>query len=31
VDSRKLFNALLAWGLSMTLAGAALCFVFFRA
>jgi di/tricarboxylate transporter len=28
-DSRKLFNQLLAWGLSMTLAGALICFVLF--
>jgi di/tricarboxylate transporter len=28
-DSRKLFNQLLAWGLSMTLAGAVICFVLF--
>jgi di/tricarboxylate transporter len=28
-DARRLFNALLAWGLSMTLAGALLCFVLF--
>jgi di/tricarboxylate transporter len=28
-DVRKLFNALLAWGLSMTLVGAALCWVLF--
>jgi hypothetical protein len=25
-DARKLFNQLLAWGLSMTVVGAALCF-----
>ena len=31
VDARKLFNALLAWGLSMTVVGAALCFAFLRA
>jgi di/tricarboxylate transporter len=31
VDARKLFNALLAWGLSMTVAGAVLCFALFRA
>jgi di/tricarboxylate transporter len=31
VDSRKLFNAMLAWGLSMTVAGAALCYIFFEA
>ena len=30
VDARKLFNALLAWGMLMTVAGAALCYVFFR-
>ena len=30
VDTRKLFNALLAWGLSMTLVGAAACWIFFR-
>jgi hypothetical protein len=29
VDVRKLFNALLAWGMSMTLAGAALCYLLF--
>ena len=28
-DTRKLFNGLLIWGLSMTLVGAALCFVLF--
>jgi hypothetical protein len=28
-DVRKLFNGLLAWGLSMSLVGAALCFVLF--
>jgi hypothetical protein len=28
-DTRKLFNQLLAWGLSMTLVGAALCYVLF--
>jgi di/tricarboxylate transporter len=28
-DTRKLFNALLAWGLSMTLVGAILCFLLF--
>lgn len=28
-DTRKLFNALLAWGLSMTLVGAALCYLLF--
>ncbi|HEY8521497.1 MAG TPA: SLC13 family permease [Gammaproteobacteria bacterium] len=28
-DTRRLFNALLAWGLAMTLVGAALCFVLF--
>jgi hypothetical protein len=26
---RKLFNQLLAWGMSMTLAGAVICFVLF--
>jgi Na+/H+ antiporter NhaD/arsenite permease-like protein len=31
VDVRKLFNALLAWGLSMTLVSAALCYAFLRA
>jgi di/tricarboxylate transporter len=31
VDTRKLFNALLAWGLSMTVVGAAVCWLFFRA
>jgi di/tricarboxylate transporter len=31
VDVRKLFNALLAWGLSMTIVSAGLCYVFFRA
>lgn len=30
VDARKLFNSLLAWGLSMTVVGAAVCWVFFR-
>lgn len=29
-DTRLLFNRLLAWGLSMTVAGAALCWMFFR-
>jgi hypothetical protein len=29
-DARKLFNALLAWGLSMTVVGAGVCYVFFR-
>lgn len=29
VDTRKLFNALLAWGLSMSVVGAALCFALF--
>jgi Na+/H+ antiporter NhaD/arsenite permease-like protein len=28
-DSRTLFNQLLAWGLSMTVAGAAICYLFF--
>jgi di/tricarboxylate transporter len=28
-DARKLFNALLAWGLSMTVVGAILCFILF--
>jgi di/tricarboxylate transporter len=28
-DTRKLFNQLLAWGMSMTLVGAALCYVLF--
>ena len=28
-DTRKLFNGLLAWGLSMTLVGAVLCYVLF--
>jgi hypothetical protein len=28
-DVRKLFNGLLAWGLSMSVVGAALCFVLF--
>jgi di/tricarboxylate transporter len=28
-DTRKLFNQLLAWGLSMTLVGAALCYLLF--
>lgn len=31
VDTRKLFNALLAWGFSMTVAAAAFCYIFFRA
>lgn len=30
VDTRKLFNALLAWGLSMTVVGAAISWIFFR-
>jgi di/tricarboxylate transporter len=30
VDTRKLFNALLAWGLSMTVIGAVLAYLFFR-
>jgi Na+/H+ antiporter NhaD/arsenite permease-like protein len=30
VDSRKLFNALLAWGLSMTIVGAAVSYLLFR-
>jgi Na+/H+ antiporter NhaD/arsenite permease-like protein len=30
VDGRKLFNALLAWGLSMTVVGAAASYVFFE-
>ena len=29
VDSRKLFNQLMAWGLSMTLVGAAVCYLLF--
>lgn len=29
-DTRLLFNRLLAWGLSMTVAGAALCWIFFH-
>ena len=28
-DTRKLFNQLLAWGLSMTVVGAALCYALF--
>jgi hypothetical protein len=28
-DVRKLFNALLAWGLSMTVVGAVLCWILF--
>jgi hypothetical protein len=28
-DTRKLFNQLLAWGMSMTLVGAALCYALF--
>jgi hypothetical protein len=28
-DTRKLFNALLAWGMSMTLVGALLCWLLF--
>ena len=28
-DTRKLFNALLAWGLSMTVVGAVLCYLLF--
>lgn len=31
VDSRRLFNRLLAWGFSMTFVGAAFCYLFFRA
>lgn len=31
VETRKLFNALLVWGLSMTVIAAALCFLFFPA
>ena len=27
--SRKLFNQLLAWGMSMTFAGAVICYVLF--
>jgi di/tricarboxylate transporter len=30
VETRKLFNQMLAWGLSMTLVGAAICLLFFR-
>jgi di/tricarboxylate transporter len=30
VDARKLFNSMLAWGMSMTVVGAALCYMFFR-
>jgi di/tricarboxylate transporter len=30
VDARKLFNALLAWGLSMTVVGAIVSYLFFR-
>lgn len=29
-DSRTLFNQMLAWGLSMSVAGAAICWIFFR-
>jgi Mg2+/citrate symporter len=29
VDTRKLFNALLAWGLSMTVVGAVVSYLFF--
>jgi di/tricarboxylate transporter len=29
-DTRKMFNALLVWGLSMTLVGALLCWILFR-
>jgi di/tricarboxylate transporter len=29
-DSRRLFNQLLAWGLSMSVVGALLCYIFFR-
>jgi di/tricarboxylate transporter len=29
-DTRKMFNALLVWGLSMTVVGAALCWILFR-
>jgi di/tricarboxylate transporter len=28
-DSRRLFNQMLAWGLSMSIAGAAICYLFF--
>lgn len=28
-DSRRLFNQMLAWGLSMSIAGAAICWIFF--
>jgi hypothetical protein len=28
-DSRKLFNNLMIWGLSMTLVGSAICWLFF--
>jgi hypothetical protein len=28
-DTRRLFNQLLAWGLAMTLVGAALCYLLF--
>ena len=30
VDTRKLFNAMLAWGMSMTVVGAGLCYLFFQ-
>ena len=30
VETRKLFNQMLAWGLSMTVVGAAICLLFFR-
>jgi di/tricarboxylate transporter len=29
VDARRLFNLMLAWGFSMTIIGAALCYIFF--
>jgi Na+/H+ antiporter NhaD/arsenite permease-like protein len=29
VDTRRLFNLMLAWGFSMTIVGAALCYIFF--
>lgn len=31
VDTRRLFNLLLAWGLSMTVVGAVVCYIFFGA
>ena len=30
IDSKKLFNQMLAWGISMSVVGAAICWLFFR-